>query len=187
MGNVIDISIHIPTILEALDNGESLRMISAKIGIERTTLTKKLKQAGIKTPTKEESAKLTWKNHKHPLAGRNGKSSPSYGRKMSPETREKMKDIWAKVALQKRKYRKQHTHGYILVYAPDNPAADHTGYVLEHRLVMENHIGRCLIPNEIVHHLNGDKTDNRVENLKLVTRSEHAKIHKKLGGFHELN
>lgn len=47
----------------------------------------------------------------------------------------------------------------------------------EHRFLMEQYLGRKLTFNEVVHHINGDKSDNRMENLELRQRSEHTSEH----------
>lgn len=51
-------------------------------------------------------------------------------------------------------------------------------YRLEHRVVIENHIGRRLKSSEVVHHKNGKPADNRIENLLVVSQSAHMKLHK---------
>lgn len=76
----------------------------------------------------------------------------------------------------------QHSNGYILVrLTPDHKfygMADSHHLVPEHRLVMAEHIDRLLRDNEIVHHKNGIKNDNRIENLELLDWRLHHKGYK---------
>jgi hypothetical protein len=69
--------------------------------------------------------------------------------------------------------------GYILIYSPSHPHRNKVGkgYVFEHRLVMEEKLGRFLSKNVIVHHINGIRNDNRIENLVLTTNSKHISSH----------
>jgi hypothetical protein len=69
--------------------------------------------------------------------------------------------------------------GYILVRAPEgHPGASHDGSIYEHRLVMEKHLGRLLESGEVVHHINGERADNRIENLQLRrSRKDHGHGH----------
>ena len=70
-------------------------------------------------------------------------------------------------------------NGYILIKTRDHPFANVNGYIFEHRFIMEKHIGRYLSPEEVVHHINGIVTDNRIENLRLFKNdSEHMSFHK---------
>ena len=67
--------------------------------------------------------------------------------------------------------------GYKLVYMPEHPNSRKSGYILEHRLVMSNHLGRPLEPDEDVHHRNENKTDNRIENLEVLKHTSHVSMH----------
>lgn len=63
------------------------------------------------------------------------------------------------------------------VVTPDHPKANIHGYILHHRVVMENNLGRVLESHEIVHHINENKKDNKVENLQVMTAVAHSKMH----------
>jgi hypothetical protein len=67
--------------------------------------------------------------------------------------------------------------GYVVLYRPEHPMSDITGYILEHRLVMSNHLGRLLLTNEDVHHIDENPLNNEISNLQVLTRSEHTTLH----------
>ena len=102
------------------------------------------------------------------------------GRKHSSETLEKMKTAqlgenhWRWNG-GKRKVKSKNGGEYIYTLSPNHPSVKdkEKKYVAEHRLVMEKHLGRYLTNDENVHHKNGIKDDNRIENLELVSHNNH--------------
>ena len=99
------------------------------------------------------------------------------GLKLSMETRKKLSELklgkkcpWFTGKSQEK--------GYITIFDRTNPMAKTNGYIYEHRLVMSNILGRPLTKDEIVHHKNGVRSDNRPENLELALRKFHPDKHK---------
>jgi len=74
-------------------------------------------------------------------------------------------------------HKKKRADGYIALYYPKYPSSNKDGYVMEHVYVMEQHLGRSLTNDEIVHHKNFDRADNRIENLQVMSLSEHMSYH----------
>lgn len=70
---------------------------------------------------------------------------------------------------------------YVYAVVPEHPNATKHGYVLHHRVVMENFIGRILTAEEVVHHKDENKKNNDLINLELMTRAEHQKLHASTG------
>jgi hypothetical protein len=66
-----------------------------------------------------------------------------------------------------------------MIYSPNHPRCMNGVYVYEYILIAEEMLGRYLAKGEIVHHKNGDQTDNRPDNLEVITQSDHIKLHMK--------
>ena len=85
---------------------------------------------------------------------------------------------WKKTNPNKKAYKtKVLISGYYYLYRPDHPNAIKGGrYIAEHRYVAEQKAGRYLTNREIAHHINGNRKDNRPENIEILTISEHNKL-----------
>lgn len=70
--------------------------------------------------------------------------------------------------------------GYCYIYKPEHPFNKGNGYIKRARIRMEERLGRYLIPEEIVHHRDLDKLNDNIENLQIMTNSEHVKLHQKI-------
>ena len=90
------------------------------------------------------------------------------GHKVTPQAREaSIKARKGKRSPAWKGGRHKDRNGYVMVYNPQHQNATAKGYVQEHRMVMSDHIGRPLISKENVHHINGDRSDNKLSNLEL--------------------
>jgi hypothetical protein len=111
-----------------------------------------------------------------------GEKNGFYGKKHSKETR-KINSLKHKGSNhnQWKGGIKINNEGYVLVYIDDDSPyfvmREQQNYIREHRYVMAKHLGRLLNDDEVVHHINGDKTDNRIENLQIMTAEEHTILH----------
>lgn len=75
---------------------------------------------------------------------------------------------------------KKHCRGYVLCYAPDHPHAHKDGYIMLHTVIMEIHLGRYITEREVVHHANGIRNDNALDNLVLMTKHDHMSMHTRI-------
>lgn len=111
-----------------------------------------------------------------------GRTSPTKGKHISKERIEILRQCHLGKFKRKTEYgghKKVRCDGYIAVYCPGAHGATKEGYKMEHILVAEKMLGRYLADNEVVHHINHNRQDNRPENLAVMTASEHMSLHMK--------
>lgn len=147
---------HVEEAARLYREGESTVTLAERYGVNKTTMFRFLQTLGVVMRTRSDAALLAFQRGR-----RKAKTGPD-------------NHAWEGG-------RARHSKGYQLVQMWGHHLADCHGYVLEHRLVAERMIGRPLAIGEDVHHRNGDKTDNRPENLSVLTRNEHMALHVKKG------
>lgn len=151
--------------------GYSMRDIGDMFGCSASKVHKYLHLYNIKTRPKGLTTELSKKKFSKSVEGR---PSPRKNVKLTEETKRKLSIAKTKKGIGHKKTRQD---GYIAVYFPDHPKSNKDGYIMEHDLIMECYIGRWLKDEEVVHHKNKIRNDNRIENLELMTFREHARLH----------
>lgn len=156
--------------------GLSGKQIAQQLGCSAAAVSMRMKESGIAARSP----------HDYPPTEKQKKALVENGRKLSSYPAAKVAQSLngkRNKGLRKRSdyefggHEKKRTDGYIKVYVPDHPHATADGYVMKHILVMERQIGRYLNDNEVVHHVNHIRDDNRIENLRLMTKHDHMSMH----------
>lgn len=158
------------------DEGLSGKEIAHKLGCSPSAVCMRMKASGIKARTSHdypptEKQMAAWKRNGERLSrlpqvqeARRANGKKNRGRRKRDDYEfgghEKLRD-----------------DGYIKVYAPEHPNATKDGYIMKHHLVMERHLGHVIPDGYVVHHINHNRADNRIENLELMTFKEHAGLH----------
>jgi len=154
--------------------GKPMHLIAKELGIAIGTVYNYLRKYEI--PTRDQKSTFTMKGRKLTKEQCERISKRNRGRIVSDETRKRMSESTKKGGIG---HKKNRTDGYVYIYFPDHPKSNSDGYIMEHDLIMECFIGRHLKENEIVHHKNKIRNDNRIENLEIMDFREHARMHSK--------
>lgn len=141
-------------IVRMYQNGYSMQGIAKELGIGYTKTRNVIIRAGIVRSRGEATTVAYKKGRRVPFCDPNRKGD--------------MNPAW--------KGGRHTMKGYLKVWVPEHPYCDSKGYVFEHRLVVEKYIGRYLRTDEIVHHKDGVRSHNDIDNLQITNSKEHGSI-----------
>ena len=156
---------------------KTMHMVAEEMGIAVGSVYNYLKKYGITSRCKSDYP-ASDKNREHMRQLGLSRKGIQHSEESKAKMSAKKKGIYKKPT----RYggaTKKRRDGYVSVFVPSHPFCNAEGFVMEHRLVMEEHIGRHLNADEVVHHINHKRDDNRIENLLLMTFKEHAGLHMK--------
>lgn len=154
-----------------VDEQLAINKIAEKLGVSVGKVFNDIKKYGIET-----RKTLTHVQRKAISDSLKGKPSAAKGRHHSDKAKRKMSEA---KKIHGSGHKKIRDDGYVALYYPEYPKSNSEGYVMEHRFIMEQHIGRFLNDDEVVHHINHIRSDNRLSNLALMTVKEHMSLHMK--------
>lgn len=161
------------------DEKKPMHEIADKLEVSIGTVFNYLKKYGIETRSKKDT--FTFKGRKQSKEVVDIIRKVNKGKVLSQETKDKISESHKGLNRTNNKWNahvKNREDGYIQVYKPEHPYANKDGYVMEHRLVMEQVLGRYLKENEVIHHINRNRKDNRPENLMIFSSiSDHMRYH----------
>jgi hypothetical protein len=139
----------------------------------------------IPLPSLNRRLKMTFQKGHKAIGGfktrfKKGKDHINYGKHLSDEIKQKQSRAHLRENNPNWNGGRKTMRGYVYILKPEHPF-NNAGYVLEHRLVMEKALNRYLKPEEVVHHINEIRDDNRLENLMLFENDgKHKAYHHQL-------
>lgn len=145
-------------------DGRTIESIAKEYGISYAAIYRRLKSSGALIRKSSESRAISEKL---------GRIEPQKGKKLSPELREKCLKALEKARRGRVKKHRYISRGYVEIFIGDGK------WRFEHDIIAEKVLGRPLADNECVHHINHIKDDNRIENLRVMDKREHAIMHQR--------